>query len=150
MLSSSARRDAEEVGYFSHDSASKSLPEPFVFEKESKNYEIFSSTLPTSPGASKLKVESQINNLIDLDLGVSRDSDTIYPIESTPEGLEYIRLFANRLIGDLREEHGILNVLDIPSSFINDAVGAFAGRLHQESTNSFQWGASAVLHRKRQ
>lgn len=77
-------------------------------------------------------------------------TDTIYSIDSTPEGLEYIHLFANRLIEDLKEASGLSNVFDIPSSFIDDTVGAFTWLLHLESTNDFQWEASVVLNRKKQ
>lgn len=129
----------------SDDSTNRSLLQHPVFDEESQHWGAFSSTLPTSHKTSKPEAEGQASKLVNLD---SRDSYTIYSIDFTPEDSDYILLFAERLKQDLKNQSGLANLSEIPSSFINNALGAFTWKLYEESTNPFQWETSTILHQK--
>ncbi|CAO2657309.1 Nn.00g034350.m01.CDS01 [Neocucurbitaria sp. VM-36] len=132
--------------YLSESSADLSLPGWSVTDDSSKVLGACSSTQPSSFGTSKPNTEGKTTEIVDLD---SQDSETVYSVDSVLEDPTHALLFAHRLRQDLKTEFGLESTVEIPAEFINDAIGAFAWKLYEESTNPFQWETSVVLRRKK-
>jgi hypothetical protein len=81
---------------------------------------------------------------------IQDDTATEYSIEfgGTDSGLEYVWMFAHRLSLEAENDTTLENVLDIPQPELGDILRTFAGKLHEESKNPFEWEASVTLHRK--
>jgi hypothetical protein len=64
--------------------------------------------------------------------------------------LEYISAFTHRLVQDMRSISPAWSVSTLPSSYIEETLRSFSGRLHEESEYPFQWETAVNLrqHRK--
>jgi hypothetical protein len=80
------------------------------------------------------------------------DTATNYSVDSHLTDLEndYIRAFSQQLAQDLETSLGPTKLSKISSSYISEVMRVFTRKLHEESTNPFQWGVSVALHRKRE
>jgi hypothetical protein len=134
--------------YDSSVSRRRSQDLPSIFDGSNHGREWDSSTLPTTSGETPLEV--QINKQTrDVE---HDDARTTYSVDSAPDDSEkdYIWAFARQLLQDVESASGITNISKIPSSYISDTLREFSWRLHEESSNPFQWGTSVTLHRNRE
>ncbi|KAH7071152.1 hypothetical protein BKA63DRAFT_517433 [Paraphoma chrysanthemicola] len=97
-------------------------------------------------------ISGQHDNNSSLEEDGNSDVDTTYSTRSVADNREddYIAAFTGQLRQDVRRASGIASLSSIPSAYLNELVRAFTWKLHEESSNPFQWGVSVALHRSRQ
>lgn len=119
---------------------------PSIFDSAGRPKNAYSSTLGTSHHFSKSDVE------LLYDLRDDSDAGTTYSTDSSTNGAElgYIQIFTHRLIHEMEIDANVEGILNMSVSGLDDILKGFAGRLHEESTNSFGWEASVALNRKRE
>jgi len=122
-----------------------SQPAPSIFDSVDRDKNAYPSTLGTSYGP--LKTEGELFH-VDRD---DCDAETTYSTDSSTNDAElgYVQVFAHRLIQEIKDNTSHGDMLSMPSSRLDDILKGFAGRLHEESINPFEWEASVTLHRKR-
>ena len=126
--------------------SAQSVPRAIEAFGESQADDAFTSTLPTSQGNPGHKPEQPSEKPTEHDFP---DSETVYSLDSAPGEEGYVIAFAHRLLCDLKNKKGLEDPSTLPPAFITQTLRIFARRLYEESTNPFQWGTSAVLHKKR-
>jgi WD40 repeat protein len=116
---------------------------PSIIDSIGRGTDAYPSTMPTSYGLVNPHDKTTLQTIQD-------DTATEYSIESggTDSGLEYVWMFAHRLSLEAENDTTLENVLDIPQPELGDILRTFAGKLHEESKNPFEWEASVTLHRK--
>jgi hypothetical protein len=79
------------------------------------------------------------------------DTATTYSLDSSTNNsnTEYLRAFAEQLAKDLKVSSISTKLSDVPPSYISEALRIFTWKLHEESTDRFQWGVSVVLNQNR-
>jgi WD40 repeat protein len=115
------------------------------------------TTLHSGPGTDHAEATSrdEFNPEAETEKHAARDdcdAETTYSIDSAPDDpkLIYIRVFTYRLAQDIKNISNLLNISDIPSSYFDHVLKAFAWKLHGESSNPFEWETSVILHQKRE
>ncbi|KKP00556.1 hypothetical protein THAR02_07334 [Trichoderma harzianum] len=79
------------------------------------------------------------------------DSATTYSTESLSDDpkLLYLQVFAEQLAKDMKQVSDEFCFENIEAGYLDDVLKEFAWKLHNESSNPFQWEASVILNRKR-
>jgi hypothetical protein len=79
------------------------------------------------------------------------DTATTYSIDSSTDNpnTDYLQAFAEQLIKDLETGSISTQIVNVPHSYISEALRIFTWKLHEESKDPFQWGISVVLNRTR-
>jgi hypothetical protein len=79
------------------------------------------------------------------------DTATTYSIDSSTDNsnTDYLQAFAEQLIKDLEAGSISTQIVNVPHSYISEALRVFTWKLHEESKDPFQWGISVVLNRNR-
>ncbi|KAL3482183.1 hypothetical protein BJX99DRAFT_252899 [Aspergillus californicus] len=78
------------------------------------------------------------------------DTETTCSVDSIPDDQKfcYMRAFATQLNNDLICDSERSAISNIDYSYLSSVLKAFAWKLHGESSNPFQWEASATLRQK--
>lgn len=79
------------------------------------------------------------------------DTETIFSIRSHLDdgSISYTCAFSCLLRQDITDAFGVSQLSEIPVSYLNSVLTAFAWRLHGESSTPFEWEASTIIRQKR-
>ncbi|OAL45507.1 hypothetical protein IQ07DRAFT_548245 [Pyrenochaeta sp. DS3sAY3a] len=119
-----------------------------ALDESSHSVGIGYSTIPTSSGATKPEALAE-KGLLEVD---QDDAGTTFSYDSVADNMEseYLLAFVQTLAQDIESATGMTKLSNLPFSYISETLRAFSWRLHEESSNPFQWGASIALYKKRE
>jgi serine/threonine protein kinase len=122
--------------------SSQSRPAPSIFDSDTRNKESYLTSFGTSTGPKNAEHEC-------LDDGHANVVGPTLSVISTenPLLLEYIRIFADRLATEIQNDEQSAATALPGVSDLSKIVKVFAARLHEESTNPFEWETSATILR---
>lgn len=79
------------------------------------------------------------------------DVETTYSIDTLSDEpkLRYLQVFAEQLAKDMKQISDEFCFSNIEAEYLDPMLREFAWKLHNESSNPFQWETSVIIHRKR-
>ncbi|KAH7079965.1 hypothetical protein BKA63DRAFT_231893 [Paraphoma chrysanthemicola] len=120
-----------------------SQPSTSIFAAAEKSSHLYSSTRATTDDPTC----TQTSEPFDL---YQADAFTGYSKELNVEdvGWDHVKVFVSRLNREVTLKDSTTNISNIPQDDLCNILRTFAGRLHEESTNPFQWLVSATLYER--
>ena len=142
---------AESISYATTSAQATNLSAPKslgLSSFDSRNHDkAYTETVPTTHETCQDDLE-ETEDPIEIDYD---DGATTYSIDSSSDDMdtEYLQAFAHCLARDVENASNIRDISDVPSSYMSQLLRGFSWKLHEESSNPFQWGTCVTLHRQR-